>query len=234
MDHHEWIVAALSGFVTEARRRRIEEALTWRTRYVAVLLEDIYQSQNASAVLRTCECLGVQDVHVVEHYNPYRINPMVVKGSDRWLSIRKYNRSEHPAREAVAYLKSEGYRIIVASPDETATSLHAFDLKAGKCVVAFGNEHQGVSEDMLREADERLNIPMCGFTQSLNVSVSAGIVLSQLLHRLRTSDADWRLSDGEKQELRAEWLKCSVKKPELILDRATGKSARAAHDGAGN
>jgi len=197
--------------VTEKRLGRIEEILSQRTRYITIALEDIYQSQNASAVLRTCECFGVQDVHIIENYNPYNINPMVLKGSDKWLNIHRYNRSDNNTAEAVHRWKSEGYRVIVTSLCGESIALNSFDVECGKCVVVFGNEHQGVSEYMRKQADEYLKIPMLGFTQSLNISVSAGIILSQLIEKMRNSNVDWQLTNPEKDILRAEWLQSSVK-----------------------
>jgi len=178
---------------------------------MTVALEDIYQSQNASAVLRTCECFGVQDVHIVENYNPYNINPMVLKGSDKWLSIHRYNRSNNNTAEAVHRLKSEGYRVVATSLCEKSITLNSFDVECGKFVVIFGNEHQGVSEYMMGQADEYLKIPMCGFTQSLNISVAVGVIVSQLTEKIRNSHAAWQLTDAEKDILRVQWLQSSVK-----------------------
>ena len=205
------ITSFLSGMVTERRLDRIETILAQRTRYMTVALEDIYQSQNASAVLRTCECFGVQDVHIVENYNPYNINPMVLKGSDKWLSIHRYNRSNNNTAEAVHRLKSEGYRVVATSLCEKSITLNSFDVECGKFVVIFGNEHQGVSEYMMGQADEYLKIPMCGFTQSLNISVAVGVIVSQLTEKIRNSHAAWQLTDAEKDILRVQWLQSSVK-----------------------
>jgi len=211
MSDREFVTSVLSGWVTEKRLGRIEEILTQRTRYLTVALEDIYQSQNASAVLRTCECFGVQDVHIIENYNPYNINPMVLKGSNKWLSIHRYNQSDNNMDEVVNWLKSEGYRIIATSLCEKSILLDDFDIERGKCAVIFGNEHQGVSEYMMGQADECLKIPMFGFTQSLNISVSAGVIISRLIEKIRNSTVGWQLTDPEKDILRAEWLQCSVK-----------------------
>jgi len=206
-----FITSVLSGWVSERRLGRIEEILTQRTRYLTVALEDIYQSQNASAVLRTCECFGVQDVHIIENYNPYNINPMVLKGSDKWLSIHRHNQSTNNTAKVVHRLKSEGYRIIATSLNEKSTLLNEFDIERGKCAIIFGNEHQGVSEGVMEHADECLKIPMYGFTQSLNISVSAGVIISQMIEKIRSSTVGWQLTDPEKVVLRAEWLQCSVK-----------------------
>jgi len=211
------VVSFLSGLVTEKRLDRIEEMLAQRMRYLTIVLEDIYQSQNISAVLRTCECFGVQDVHIIENYNPYNINHMVVKGSDKWLSIHRYNQSCNNSDKAVNRLKAEGYRIITTSLDECSVTPNIFDIDHGKCAIVFGNEHQGVSECFMEHADEHLKIPMYGFTQSLNISVAAGIIISQLTQKIKNSSVDWRLTDKEKESLRAEWLKCSIKNPQILL-----------------
>ncbi len=218
------VISFLSDFVTGKRYDRLEAILMQRTRYVTVLLEDIYQSQNASAVLRTCECLGIQDVHIVENYNQYNVNPMVVKGSDQWLNIYKYNNSAQNSIEAVNQLKTKGYRIIATSLHDESISLYDFDLNKGKCAIVFGNEHQGVSKDILNNADEHLKIPMCGFTQSLNISVSAGIVLAHLMCQLKESRIDWELTEAEKEMLQLEWLKCSIKNSGLLIDRLIEES----------
>ena len=207
----EFITSVLSGWVSERRLGRIEEILAQRTRYLTVALEDIYQSQNASAVLRTCECFGVQDVHIIENYNPYCINPMVLKGSDKWMSIHRYNQSDNNTAKVVHRLRSEGYRIIATSLDEKSNLLNDFDIERGKFAIIFGNEHQGVSKYVMEQADEFLKIQMFGFTQSLNISVSAGIIISQLIEKIRNSAVDWQLTNLEKDILRAEWLQCSVK-----------------------
>ena len=218
MIDNESVISLLSGLVTEKRLERIEEILAQRTRYITVVLEDIYQSQNASAVLRTCECFGIQDVHIVENYNPYNINPMVLKGSDKWLNISRYNQSDNNSAEVANRLKSKGYRIIATSLHEGSTTLNNFDISRGKCAIVFGNEHQGVSKYLLEQADEHLKISMSGFTQSLNISVSAGIVISQLAQKMR-DNVNWQLTSGEKEMIRAEWLKCSVKNPQMLISR---------------
>jgi tRNA (guanosine-2'-O-)-methyltransferase len=224
MPDNESVISFLSGLVTEKRLNRIEEILARRTRYITVALEDIYQSQNASAVLRTCECFGVQDVHIIENYNPYNINPMVVKGSDKWLSIHRHNQADNNSAQAVKQLKSEGYRIIATSLHEESISLDDFDVSRGKFAIIFGNEHQGVSEYIMNQADDHLKISMCGFTQSLNISVSAGIVISQLTQKIQNSAIGWHLTTNEKETLRTDWLKCSVKNPQMLIRRLTEES----------
>ena len=218
MDDDEYVISLLSGLVTEKRLNRLEEILAQRTRYITVAMEDIYQSQNASAVLRTCECFGIQDIHVIENYNPYNINPLVLQGADKWLNINRYNQFDHNSTVAVNRLKTEGYRIVATSLDEESTGLDVFDVSGGKFAVIFGNEHQGVSEYILTQADERLKVSMCGFTQSLNISVSAGVIISQLTEKIKSSAINWHLSEDEKRSIRAEWLKRSVKKSQMLVE----------------
>jgi len=221
MPDNKSITSFLSELVTEKRLGRIEEILAQRTRYLTVALEDIYQSQNASAALRTCECFGIQDVHIIENSNPYTINPMVLKGSDQWLTIKRYNQSDNNSVEALHRLKSEGYRIIATSLQEESVALTDFDVERGKCAIFFGNEHRGVSDDVMKQADECLKISMCGFTQSLNISVSAGIIISHLTQKIRNSTINWKLTPTEKEILHIEWLKCSVKNPQMLIHRLT-------------
>jgi len=226
MNGDETVISFLSGLVTEKRLNRVEEILAQRTRYLTVVLEDIYQSQNASAVLRTCECFGVQDVHIIENYNPYNINPMVLNGADKWLNIDRYNQSDNNSAIAVRRLKSEGYRIVATSLSEESIGLDAFDVGRGKCAVIFGNEHQGVSQNILKQADEYLKISMYGFTQSLNISVSAGIIVSQLISKIKNSAIDWKLTADEKESIRAEWLKRSVKNPQMLISHLVAEKLR--------
>ena len=217
MNNNKYVISVLSGLVTEKRLDRLDGMLAQRTRYFTVGLEDIYQSQNASAVLRSCECFGVQDVHIIENYNSYRINPMVVKGSDKWLTIQRYNQAENNSEDAVKRLKSEGYRIVATSLNMKVTDLADFNVERGKFAVIFGNEHQGVSQCLLEQADEYLKIPMYGFTQSLNISVSAGIIISQLTQKIRNSNVKWQITPEEKEFLLAQWLKNSVKNSQMII-----------------
>jgi len=211
------LINYLSEFVTTERIETFNQVLMYRTRYLAVVLEDIYQPHNASAVLRSCDCFGIQDVHIIENRNTYTINPDVALGSNKWLTLKKYNRKEFNTEETYQTLKSEGYRIIATAPHPGNTSLEEFNLKNGKSALIFGTEMDGLSEFAIREADEYVRIPMYGFTESFNISVSAAIILYQLSGKLRTSDIQWQLSQAEKEALKLEWLKRSVKKSELLI-----------------
>jgi tRNA (guanosine-2'-O-)-methyltransferase len=212
----EKLVKYLEKFVTQHRKDLINEILEYRTRYITVVLEDIYQSQNASAVLRTCECFGIQDVHIIENKNRYEINPDVTLGANKWLNLIKYRGKENIIKTAVASLKSKGYRIVATTPDINKTQLKDFDLNKGRAAILLGTELTGLSDEILNLSDEYLNIPLYGFTRSYNISVSAAIILYQLISELRISKLPWHLTEQEKQDIRIKWLKESIRKSDLI------------------
>ncbi len=217
------IVEYLSQFVTEKRLATLNEALSNRTRYFTVALEDIYQSHNASAVLRTCDCFGFQDVHIIENKNEYKINPDVALGSSKWLNLNRYNANENNTLEAINKLKSQGYRIVATTPHTNDVSLNDFDVNKGKAALFFGTELEGLSDLMLEHADEYLKIPMYGFTESFNISVSAALVMHHLNYKLRKSDVKWQLTEEEINEIKFNWLKSSIKKSDLLISEFQNK-----------
>lgn len=213
------LIAHLSEFITEKRLAIFNKVLEDRTRYITVMLEDIYQSQNASAVLRTCECTGIQDVHIVEERNAYEINHDVALGADQWLTLHYYNRGDNNLENAIKALKSEGYRVVATSPHKEGSTPENFDLQKGKAAVIFGTELHGLSDQALELADEFIQIPMSGFTESFNISVSAAITLYTLRKRLETSSLSWRLGEEERHELLLNWLRTTVKRSDLIENK---------------
>ena len=217
MDRYtEDLINHMSEFVTGERLELFHRVLGERTRYITVLLEDIFQSQNGSAVLRTCDCTGIQDVHIVEERNEYEINPDVSLGSDRWLTLHYYNRGEDNLSDAVPALKKEGYRIVATSPHKEGTSPESFDLEKGKAALLFGTELNGLTEQALELADEFIQIPMVGFTESYNISVSAAVILYSLRKRLEGSELEWRIGEEERNPILLEWLRRSIKMGEQI------------------
>lgn len=218
------LIEYLKPFVTEARLEIFDKVIGYRTRYITVALEDIYQSQNASAVLRTSDCFGIQDVHVIENKNTYKINPDVALGSSKWLNIIKYNKSENNTLEAIALLKKQGYRIVATTPHKNDVDLDNFNLQKGKVALFFGTELNGLSDIAIQNADEYLKIPMFGFTESFNISVSAAIILHHLTLKLRSSNINWQLSNEEIDELKLNWLKQTIKKSDLIIEKFLSKN----------
>lgn len=229
------LVDHLSGFVTESRLEVFQRVLAQRTRYLTVLLEDIYQAQNASAVLRTCECVGIQDVHIVEEANEYEINPDVAVGSNLWLNVHHYNsgvpidselHNRKPERkggvyinEAVEALKARGYRIVATSPHKEGSTPETFDLEKGKAAFMFGTELEGLTESALDLADEFIQIPMLGFTESYNISVSAAVIMYTLRKRLEESSIQWRIGKEEQAYILLDWLRGSIKMGEQIENK---------------
>jgi tRNA (guanosine-2'-O-)-methyltransferase len=210
------LIDHLSGFVTENRLSLFRKVLGERTRYITVLLEDIYQSQNASAVLRTCDCTGIQDVHIVEQQNEYEINRDVALGSNQWLSLHYYNEETDNIITAVEALRKQGYRIVATTPHKEGITPESFNLENGKVVLMFGTELNGLTDRALELADEYIQIPMVGFTESYNISVSAAIALYTIRKRLGSSSLEWRISEDEKNELLLNWLRTTIKMSDQI------------------
>ncbi len=206
----------LREMVNEKRLELLERILDDRSRYITVILEDIFQPHNASAVLRTCDCFGIQDVHIIENRNVYMLNPDVELGSAQWLNIYKYSSEENNTLTAIKKLKREGYRIIATTPHSDDTALSDFDLGKGKIAILFGTEMRGLSKQAIDQADEYLKIPMYGFSESLNISVSAAIILQALRAQLTNSSIKWSLNEKEKEVIRLDWIRNSVKNSTII------------------
>lgn len=212
---HE-LLKYLSGYITPERFKLIEKILYDRTRYITVALEDIYQPHNASAVMRTCDCFGIQDIHIIENRNQYTLNPDVALGSYKWINLVKYNEQTDNTLTAIQSLKQQGYRIVATTPHKNDVSPEQFNLYKGKIALFFGTELGGLTDTVLDNADEFMKIDMFGFTESFNISVSAAIILHTLTTKLRNSDIEWRLTDNEKQETGIDWIKNSLRKGDLI------------------
>lgn len=213
------LIDHMKNFVTENRYDLFLEKINFRTDYLTVVLEDIYQSQNASAVLRTCDCFGIQDVHIIENTNDYKINPDVALGSFKWLNLIKYNQRKNNTLLAINELKKQGYRIIATTPHTNDVLLDDFDLNKGKSALFLGNELKGVSDIVMENADEYLRIPMYGFTESFNISVSAAIILHSLSDKLHKTNIDWHLNNEKQKSIILNWLKTTIKDYELIEKR---------------
>jgi tRNA (guanosine-2'-O-)-methyltransferase len=211
------LIEHLSGFVTERRVKLFDKLLNHRTRYITVVLEDLFQPHNASAVLRSCECFGIQDVHIIENQNEYRISPDVALGSYKWLTMIRHNQEKENTRSAISMLKNAGYRIVATSPHKNGCTLEDFSLLPGKVALLFGTELKGLSPAAMELADEYVKIPMVGFTESLNISVTAAIFIHHLSAKLRnTPHLTWQLSESEKLKIKLDWLKKSIRKSEMI------------------
>lgn len=215
--HNEELIEYLKQFVSEERLRRFDEILDERTRHITVVLEDIYQAHNASAVLRSCDCFGLQDVHFIESRNRYKISTDVDMGASQWLSINRVpNQEKTNTIPFLKSLKEKGYKIVATTPHEKDCTLDKLSIDQ-KTALVFGTEIEGITDDVRSVADEFVRIPMYGFTESYNISVSAALCLYELTTRLRASGINYKLSPDEKQTLWLEWLMKSIKRCDLIV-----------------
>ncbi len=195
----------LFRLISDNKQQKFLNTIAGRTRYITVVLEDLYQSHNASAVLRTCDCFGVQDVHIIENAHRFEISHEIVRGASKWLSVYRYNHSKVNNNEhCLKSLKEKGYRIIGTTPHEDDTNLEEMELNVPVALV-FGTEKKGLSIEARKWCDGYMKVPMYGFTESLNISVCAGIILHHLIWKLRQSEFVWKLSSEEQLDLMIEW-----------------------------
>lgn len=211
----------LLQFISDNKKSLIENNILNRTKHITVVLENIFQSHNASAVLRTCDCFGIQDIHIIENNNKYRINPDVALGASKWTNLVKYKQNENNTKECLLSLKKQGYKIIATSPHENDYNINDLPID-NKLALVFGTELMGLSKIALDMADEYVKIPMYGFTESYNISVSAAICLYQLSENLRNSNINWKLTDEESLDYKIGWLRNIIKKSELIEEKFLG------------
>lgn len=209
------LLAHLSQFLTERRKALFTQVLSYRTKHITVVLEDIYQSQNASAILRTCDLTGIQDVHIIENKNPYDINPDVALGSSKWLNLIKHNKLKNNTLETYRVLREYGYKIVATTPHEKDYSLNNLPINQ-KTALVFGTELTGLSKIAIENADAFMRIPMYGFTESYNISVSGALCLFTLTEKLRNSKINWRLTNDEKLDIELDWSRKSIGRSEII------------------
>lgn len=213
------LLAYLQGFMLDGRRERFEQVLAQRTRYLTCVLENISDAHNANAVMRSCECFGIQDVHVIENGARFKPARKVLKGSHKWLSIHNYREETNNTRRCMESLKEKGYCIVATSPQSGNRSLHEISIDQPIALV-LGQEHIGISDMVKEAADAFVAIPMQGFTESLNIAAAAAILLQELSHRIRTTPGiPWALSEEEKNELRSIWTLKNLYRNELLIER---------------
>jgi tRNA (guanosine-2'-O-)-methyltransferase len=204
----------LLSFLTERRKNLFEEVISKRTRHFTIATEDVYQLHNTSAVMRSCDVFGIQDLHVIEEKVSKKIDREIAMGAQKWVNIDRHNST----KECINNLKENGYQIIATTPHNNSAELKDFDISK-KSAFFFGKEKEGLSDIVLDAADGYLKIPMYGFTESLNISVAAAIILQTLVSKLKDSDIDWELSEQEKNQIRLHWAKMSIKSSTKIIER---------------
>jgi len=200
----------------DKRNELMDRVLNDRTRYITVVLENIYQPHNASAVLRSCDCFGIQDVHIIENSYQYELNPHVSLGSAQWLNLHRNNLTDNNTPGCIDKLKKDGYRIVATTPNPKAVSIHDFDVTKGKFALLFGTEKFGLTPEAIDLSDEFIRIPMYGFTESFNISVSVSLCLFHFTERIRIEKAEWKLSKEEQTEIYLQWFRNTTTNSEMI------------------
>ena len=196
----------LEEILTENRKERFLNVLATRTNHFTVAIEDIFQLHNTSAVMRSCEVFGIQQLNVVEEKFGKSIDKEIAMGAQKWVDVNRFE----SISACIENLKSKGYQIIATTPHENDCLLDDFDISKPSALF-FGTERDGLSQEVLENANGFLKIPMVGFTESLNISVSAAIIIQNLMSRLHQSDIAWQLSEEEILEKRLEWARKSIK-----------------------
>lgn len=204
----------LQGFLTSRRKELFDKILEDRTRHFTVVAEDVYQLHNASAVMRSCDIFGIQDMYAIEKRNLNQVDEEIAMGAQKWVDLYRYTDTQ----ECIDALRAKGYQIVATTPHNDSQYLQEFDVSK-KSAFFFGQEKYGLSQKVLDQADSYLKIPMYGFTESLNISVSASIILQSLVTKMRKENIDWKLSEEERLEIKKEWTKKSIKSIDLIIER---------------
>ena len=212
------LIAHLSEFVTEDRLNLFQKNLQQRTNTLCIVLEDIFHSQNASAVLRTADCFGVQNIHIIENRNEYLTHPSVSLGSSKWLTQTFYNEQKNNTENCLQKLKNNGFQILATTP-HSKKSIHDVNVNGKKIALLFGAEQEGLSKVALDLADEKVTIPMFGFTESYNISVAAALCMQSLIEKIRVVNENWQLSDKEEGIVLLNWLRNSIKESAGIEKR---------------
>jgi tRNA (guanosine-2'-O-)-methyltransferase len=204
----------LETYLTENRLKRFNQVLSQRTKYFTVATEDVYQLHNTSAVMRSCDVFGIQELSIIEEQNVKSIDREIAMGAQKWVDLNRF----HSAKECIASMKQQGYQIVATTPHTNDCNLQEFDISKKACFF-FGRETEGLSQEVLDVADSFLKIPMVGFTESLNISVSAAIILQDVTSKLRSSNIDWKLTQEEINEKKLDWIKKTIHSYDKIVER---------------
>lgn len=205
----------LAQFMLPERLATLQRAVANRTKYMTLLAENMFHPQNASALVRHCEAFGVQNLYTVQTLCKFNPNVDIVRGTDKWIDIHRHNSTA----EALAALKSEGYRIIATTPHRESCTPESFDVTKGKFAIVMGTEKTGISDEVMAAADEFMRIPMCGMVESLNVSACAAIIVYMLSERMRHEVEGWQLTEQEQTKTLYKWIVQTVKDAEPLLKR---------------
>jgi len=210
------LLIELQRFLSPERIQKFDTVLANRTRHFTVAVENLFQSHNASAVMRNCDCFGIQDLHVIANHNQYELSKDVAMGSEKWVDMHSYYEKENNTQDCIDKIKSQGFQIVATTPHTNDVFLPEFDVSE-RSAFFFGTERGGLSDLVMDQADAFVRIPMYGFTESYNISVSAALVLHDVVTRLKKSEVNWRLSDSEILDKKVDWAVKSIRSGEQIL-----------------
>lgn len=213
----EELLRALYTIITPEKVDKFERIAAERTRYITVAVENLFQEHNASAVMRSCDCFGIQDLHIIEKDNQFSVNKDIAKGAGQWVDHHHYTDPLHPTGKCITSLKEKGYKIVATTPHTDAYSINNVPIDQ-PVALFFGTEVTGLSEKAIDLADYLVEIPMVGFTESFNISVSAALTINTLRNRLAMQDKiEWRFSQQEQTLQKIEWCKRILKNPENVI-----------------
>jgi tRNA (guanosine-2'-O-)-methyltransferase len=209
------VCATLAPMLTPERIARMDAVLAARLQSVATIVEDTYDPHNAAATIRTTEAIGLAELHVVEPGARFSAAHGVTRGAHRWIRLERWTAMV----DVAASLRARGFRVYATRPGATST-IEDVDVTQ-PIAVAFGNEHAGLSEAALAACDGALGVPMYGFSESFNLSVTVALAMSRIANRRREALGTLGdLDDTQRRELRARWFAMKIRGSIGILERA--------------
>lgn len=203
---NDYIYHCFQTLLTPHKAQLFDLVAAQRTRYISIVLEDLFQEHNASAVIRTSECFGIQDLYAIEDKNKYTLQRKVARGAGQWIDLHRFTERGKASQDAILHLKQAGYKIVATSPHSDAFTPDSLPIE-DPIAFCFGTERMGLSRFILENADYHVKIPMYGFTESFNLSVSVALLLQALKTRLIDSKIEWRLNHEEQIALKIAWSK---------------------------
>lgn len=213
----EAVCAALAPMLTAERIARIDQVLAARLGSVVTVVEDTYDPRNAAATIRTTEAIGLAELHIIEGEHRFSVTGGVTRGSHRWMELHRWTSVE----TAVAALHRRGFRVFATLPGAPHT-IDDVDVTA-PLAVAFGNEHAGLTPAAIAACDGAIGVPMFGFTESFNLSVTVALAMSRIAARRRAAiGGPGDLDEPRRRELRARWFALKIRGAAGILERSLG------------
>ncbi|MBR6250393.1 MAG: RNA methyltransferase [Bacteroidales bacterium] len=213
------LIEHLRPILTDERWELLLQKIKLRTSYMTVVAQDTYHAHNASAIIRTCECMGVQNVGIISNFHHFLLSNDIARGASKWLSIHTYAGEKDNTPAAIDDLRRRGYRIVATTPHRDAVSPAEFDIEAGPFAVVFGSEKRGLNDYALSHADSYIRLPMVGFTESLNLSVSVGMVVSRLRERMVERNIGIGMTAEEEERVLLEWVVGSIRNGNEVVAR---------------